>query len=65
MFSAHELNGFADTMAERELRLRRGLDEFLEGCEQKNESDMDEDDNGEADEIENEAKEYRQRLPYN
>ncbi|KAJ6604525.1 NRDE-2, necessary for RNA interference-domain-containing protein [Mycena vulgaris] len=63
VFNAHELNGFADTMAERELRLRRGLDEFLEGWEEKygNESG-DEDESG--DEIENAAKEYRHRLPY-
>ncbi|KAJ6574984.1 NRDE-2, necessary for RNA interference-domain-containing protein [Mycena capillaripes] len=65
VFSAQELNGFADTMAERELRLRRGLDEFLEGWEENAPSDMDEDAeyNG-PDEIENAAKEYRQLLPY-
>ncbi|KAJ6509410.1 NRDE-2, necessary for RNA interference-domain-containing protein [Mycena vitilis] len=62
VFGAQELNGIADTMAERELRLRRGLDEFLEGWA---ESEMDEDsDNGPGDEIEDLAKEYRQRLPY-
>lgn len=64
MFSAQELNGFADTMAERELRLRRGLDEFLEGWAEKTGSDMDEDEKDNEDEIENAAKEYRQRLPY-
>ncbi|KAJ7630811.1 NRDE-2, necessary for RNA interference-domain-containing protein [Roridomyces roridus] len=64
VFSAAELNGFADTMVERELRLRRGLDEFLEGwalVEDKADSDS-EQDNG--DEIEMRAREYRQRLPY-
>ncbi|KAJ7654952.1 NRDE-2, necessary for RNA interference-domain-containing protein [Mycena polygramma] len=65
VFSAQELNGIADTMAERELRLRRGLDEFLEGWAEKSGSEMDEDeDNGPGDEIEDLAKEYRQRLPY-
>jgi hypothetical protein len=51
-------------MAERELRLRRGLDEFLEGWAEKTGSDMDEDEKDNEDEIENAAKEYRQRLPY-
>ncbi|KAF7339574.1 Protein NRDE2 [Mycena sanguinolenta] len=66
VFSAQELNGFADTMAERELRLRRGLDELLEGWEEKPGSDMEEDeeDNGPGDEIENAARDYRARLPY-
>ncbi|KAJ6621607.1 NRDE-2, necessary for RNA interference-domain-containing protein [Mycena sp. CBHHK59/15] len=62
VFSAHELNGFADTMAERELRLRRGLDEFLEGWEEKEEHNDEDEDSG--DEIESAAKEYRHRLPY-
>ncbi|KAJ7783652.1 NRDE-2, necessary for RNA interference-domain-containing protein [Mycena maculata] len=63
VFSAQELNGFADTMAERELRLRQGLDEFLEGWEEKEGSESAEDvDSG--DEIEVSAKEYRLRLPY-
>ncbi|KAJ7038329.1 NRDE-2, necessary for RNA interference-domain-containing protein [Mycena alexandri] len=63
VFSAQELNAFADTMAERELRLRRGLEEFVEGWEDKGGSESsDSDDNG--NEIENAAKEYRQRLPY-
>ncbi|KAF8213175.1 NRDE-2, necessary for RNA interference-domain-containing protein [Mycena galopus ATCC 62051] len=68
VFSAQELNGFADTMAERELRLRRGLDELLEGWEEKDGSDMEEDeesgDNHDGDEIENAARDYRARLPY-
>jgi len=32
-FTASELNGLAETMAERGLRMRRGLDEMLEGWE--------------------------------
>ncbi|KAJ7275169.1 NRDE-2, necessary for RNA interference-domain-containing protein [Mycena haematopus] len=65
VFSAQELNGFADTMAERELRLRRGLDELLEGWEEKH-GDMDdsEDEEDNRDEIENAAQDYRARLPY-
>ncbi|KAJ7706309.1 NRDE-2, necessary for RNA interference-domain-containing protein [Mycena rosella] len=62
VFSAQELNGFADTMAERELRLRRGLDEFLEGWEEK--YGIEDDDSDSGDEIEHAAKEYRHRLPY-
>ncbi|KAK7064328.1 NRDE-2, necessary for RNA interference-domain-containing protein [Favolaschia claudopus] len=45
VFSAQELDGFADTMAERGVRLRRGLDELLEGWEEENGRDMEEDDN--------------------
>lgn len=64
MFSGPELNGIADTMAERGLRLRRGLDELVEGWEGDNGSEMESgsDDNG--DEIERAAAEYRERLPY-
>ncbi|KAJ6519696.1 NRDE-2, necessary for RNA interference-domain-containing protein [Mycena sanguinolenta] len=64
VFSAQELNGFADTMAERELRLRRGLDELLEGWEEKPGSEMDEEEDNGGDEIENAARDYRARLPY-
>ncbi|KAJ7786181.1 hypothetical protein B0H16DRAFT_21301 [Mycena metata] len=47
VFSAQELNAFADTMAERELRLRRGLEEFVEGWEDKGGSEgSDSDHNG-------------------
>ncbi|KAJ7125708.1 NRDE-2, necessary for RNA interference-domain-containing protein [Mycena crocata] len=60
VFSGQELNGWADTMAERELRLRRGLDEFLEGWEESSDSGESE----ARDEIEHAAEEYRQRLPY-
>ncbi|KAJ7487463.1 NRDE-2, necessary for RNA interference-domain-containing protein [Mycena galericulata] len=63
VFSAQELNGFADTMAERELRLRQGLDEFLEGWEEQVGSEDGEEVNS-GDEIEVSAKEYRLRLPY-
>ncbi|KAJ7225643.1 NRDE-2, necessary for RNA interference-domain-containing protein [Mycena pura] len=63
VFSAQELNGFADTMAERELRLRHGLEEFMEGWEGNNESGA-ESEGGSGDEIVTAAEEYRKRLPY-
>lgn len=63
VFSAHELNAMADAMAERGLRLRRGLDEALEGwvgIEQR-----DADSSGESgDEIEESARELRRLMPY-
>ncbi|KAJ7293452.1 NRDE-2, necessary for RNA interference-domain-containing protein [Mycena rebaudengoi] len=64
VFSTRELNGFADTMAERGLRLRRGLDEFLEGWEEKEAGDEEEEEDMDGDEIENAARDYRLRLPY-
>ncbi|KAJ7169756.1 NRDE-2, necessary for RNA interference-domain-containing protein [Mycena filopes] len=63
VFSAQELDGFADTMAERELRLRRGLEEFVEGWEEKERRQADPASPSEN-EIELAAEEYRQRLPY-
>ncbi|KAJ7900210.1 NRDE-2, necessary for RNA interference-domain-containing protein [Mycena olivaceomarginata] len=64
VFSGPELNGIADTMAERELRLRRGLDELLEGWEENNGSEMESESDNNGDEIERAAAEYRSRLPY-
>ncbi|KAJ7492744.1 NRDE-2, necessary for RNA interference-domain-containing protein [Mycena latifolia] len=60
VFSAQELNGFADTMAERQLRLRRELD--VEAREERGSEGRASDES--EDEIENAAKEYRHRLPY-
>lgn len=61
VFSALELNQIADTMAERGLRLRKGLDEMLEGytvAEKVEDEEVDED------EIEYDASELRRLRPY-
>ena len=61
VFQVHELNALADTMAERGIRLRRGLENLIEsgvaeaGGEEDNESE---------DEIEHNARELRRLLPY-
>jgi hypothetical protein len=50
-------------MAERELRMRKGLDEMLEGwVEERGESDGESDDS--ADELEYNASELRRLMPY-
>lgn len=65
MFGTQELNAFADTMAERELRLRKGLDEFLDGWEAEKEKAMDGGDSDESgDELEYNASELRRLMPY-
>ncbi|KAG5636350.1 hypothetical protein H0H81_008346 [Sphagnurus paluster] len=61
MFSGQELRGLADTMAERGLRMRMGLDEGLEGWEGEVEETMWE---GGTDEIEDNARELRRLMPY-
>jgi hypothetical protein len=62
VFSPTELNSFSDTMAERELRMRKGIDDFLEGWKDANDGDGESDE--ELDEIEHNAKEYLRLLPY-
>lgn len=59
VFNGRELNGMADAMVERGLRLRRGLEEMIEGCDIEREGMSD---NG--DEIEEDAKELRRLMPY-
>ncbi|KAL4266607.1 NRDE2 family protein [Pleurotus pulmonarius] len=62
VYTPSELNAFADTMAERGLRLRSGLDEALSGWKG---GDSDEESHGsEMDEIEQNAEEYRRLRPY-
>lgn len=63
-FSPQELNGFAETMAERGIRMRKGLDEVLEGWvaparEMRGRGD----DYGDED-IEHRADELRRLMPY-
>ena len=61
VFQVHELNALAETMAERGIRLRRGLEYLIEsgfseaGGQEDNESE---------DEIEHSARELRRLMPY-
>ncbi|KAI0080269.1 DUF1740-domain-containing protein [Panus rudis PR-1116 ss-1] len=63
VFSARELNDWGETMAERGLRMRRGLDEALEGWSEPGARGerVSED---EEDEIEYDARELRRLRPY-
>ncbi|KAJ3515279.1 hypothetical protein NLJ89_g1854 [Agrocybe chaxingu] len=60
VFTARELNGLADTMAERGLRLCQGLEEVVDTVEDGPRGDNE----GSEDEIEYNAREYRRLLPY-
>ncbi|PPQ67070.1 hypothetical protein CVT25_005671 [Psilocybe cyanescens] len=67
VFEKHELNGLADTMAERGIRLHQGIDEALEGIEDMDKEDIemkDEDSEESEDEIERDASELRRLMPY-
>lgn len=66
MFTAPELNLLADLMAERGLRLRKGLDDAIEGWGiEEGKEDTREDEEGDGDgEIEERAKELRRLMPY-
>nr|GAT44082.1 predicted protein [Mycena chlorophos] len=64
IFQGSELNAVADTMAERQIRLRHGLEEFLEGWTGESETKSLDEDIGSDDEIMREAEDYRGRLPY-
>jgi hypothetical protein len=61
VFQVHELNALAETMAERGIRLRRGLENVIEnGIVEADEQE----DNESEDEIEHNARELRRLLPY-
>ncbi|KAG6911532.1 hypothetical protein DXG01_011834 [Tephrocybe rancida] len=62
VFNGQELGGLADTMAERGLRLRTGLDESLEGWKGEIEEGPDSDSG--SDEIVDNARELRRLMPY-
>jgi len=64
MFSPAELNAFCDTMAERELRMRRGLDEFLDGWVNPDAEHSSEGNEESEDEIEQNAKDLKRLRPY-
>lgn len=62
VFTPQELHAFSDTMAERQLRMRKGVDELgeLEDVERVKEDTGDSD----MDEIEHNAHELRRLRPY-
>uniref|UniRef100_D8PPC5 Suppressor of forked domain-containing protein n=2 Tax=Schizophyllum commune (strain H4-8 / FGSC 9210) TaxID=578458 RepID=D8PPC5_SCHCM len=62
-FSARELAELGDLMAERDIRMRRGLDEIeVVGAEESSSSES-ESDGGDR-ELEQQAREYRRLMPY-
>ena len=66
VFTPRELNELADTMAERGIRMRQGLDEALVGWADpaSRRQAMDSDDDDTVDEIEYNARELRRLRPY-
>ena len=64
-FSARELNEWADTMAERGVRMRVGIDEVVgEWTEENGRVERGRDNEEEVDEIEYNARELRRLMPY-
>lgn len=63
VFSPRELNSFADTMAERELRMRNDLEELLEGWVGDS-AGKNEEIESDVDELEYDANELRRLMPY-
>lgn len=61
-FSTHELRSLWETMVERGLRIRKGLEEVIEGWDEGKGSDMG--DEVELDEIEYNARELARLKPY-
>ena len=61
MFQVHELNALAETMVERGIRLRRGLEDVIEGGVVEAGG---QEDNESEDEIEHNARELRRLMPY-
>jgi hypothetical protein len=65
VFNARELDGFVDIMAERGIRMRKGVDEYIERMTGGDESGSDSEDlDGSEDEIEREARQRRLLMPY-
>ncbi|KAG2369454.1 NRDE-2, necessary for RNA interference-domain-containing protein [Suillus spraguei] len=62
VFSARELDGFVDIMAERGIRMRKGVDEYMTGGDESGSGSEDLD--GSEDEIEHEARQRRLLMPY-
>ena len=61
-FSAHELRSLWETMVERGLRIRKGLEEVIEGWDEGKGAHME--DEVELDEIEYSARELARLKPY-
>lgn len=66
VFSTHELKLLADTMAERRIRMRVGLDEVGDwtGNVNRAREEVGEPASGDEDEIEQRARELRRLMPY-
>lgn len=64
VFDGRELDALAETMAERGIRMRKGLDEVLEEWEPEKQKNDEAVNNNEDDEIEYNAKELRRLRPY-
>ncbi len=64
-FSAHELKSLWETMVERGLRIRKGLEEVIEGWDEEKAPYMEgKEQDGELDEIEYDARELARLRPY-
>jgi hypothetical protein len=65
-FSTHELKSLWEAMVERGLRIRRGLEEVIEGWDDRHGSRMkdEESDGAELDEIEYNSRELARLKPY-
>ncbi|TFK56970.1 DUF1740-domain-containing protein [Heliocybe sulcata] len=64
VFTSRELDGFAETMAERGIRMRQGLDEVLEGWTDPSRAAREVEDDCGDEEIEHRAQELRRLMPY-
>ena len=64
VFEPHELNAFANTMAERQIRMRTGLDAILDIRESVAAKEVEEDSSNSESEIEHNARELRRLMPY-
>ncbi|KAJ3816071.1 NRDE-2, necessary for RNA interference-domain-containing protein [Lentinula aff. lateritia] len=64
VFDGRELDALAETMAERGIRMRKGLEEVLEEWEPEKQKNDEAVNNNEDDEIEYNAKELRRLRPY-
>ncbi|KAL1762021.1 NRDE-2, necessary for RNA interference-domain-containing protein [Schizophyllum commune] len=62
-YNARELAELGDLMAERDIRMRRGLDEIEVGGAEESSSSDSESDGGDC-ELEQQAREYRRLMPY-
>lgn len=63
-FSAHELKSLWEAMVERGLRIRKGLEEVIEGWVEGRGSRLEEEEGEELDEIEYNSRELARLKPY-